>query len=104
MALPNASVVKTAVENLYAALAEDKTKSGARSGVQALNQIQHTLNTLYPVAATIAQTDAADANVAAFIGAGEGAVLVAGSVYRQRYERPDRQRFRYGEGFGCRRQ
>lgn len=81
MALTNAGVLKAEIESLYASISTDKTKAGARSAVQAVNQIRTFLNTLYDVT-NIAMTDAADANVAAFIGAGEGAVLVAGDCFR----------------------
>jgi spermidine/putrescine-binding protein len=81
MALTNPGVLKVEIESLYATIATDKTKAGARSAIMALNEIRQFLNTLWTVT-NIAQTDAADANVAAFIGGGEGDALAAGDVFR----------------------
>lgn len=82
MALPNAATVKSAIESLYAVVAEDKTVAGSRDALAAITGLQYFLNTEYPSEATITVTDATDANVAAFIGGGEGDALSANSVFR----------------------
>ena len=75
MALPNASVVKAAVESLYSAFANDKTEGTAKAGVEALNEVANKLNPLYPVVEKTI-VDAADANVAAWITADAAIAVV----------------------------
>ena len=83
MALPNASLIQTAIQNLYLAFVEDKTERGMRTAVNHLSWLTGTLNFLYGVPTNIAMTDAADAGVSEFIDTtGEGAVLAVGSVFR----------------------
>lgn len=68
MALPNASLVKTALENLYAAIGEDKTQVGTRPALAALNSFQFFLNSQYPTT-TITVVDEADAGVSEWVTA-----------------------------------
>ena len=83
MALPNANAVKSAVETIYSVFSDDKTRVGTRFGVQRLNELIGILNRTYGSPVNVAQTDSADANVAAFIGVGgEGEILAANSVFR----------------------
>ena len=82
MALPNASLIQTALQNLYLAFSDNKTERGQRTAVNHLSWLTGTLNFLYGVPTNIAMTDAADAGVSEFIGGGEGDALSVGSVFR----------------------
>ena len=81
MALPNPSLINTALENLYAAFAEDKTERGMRTAVNHLSWLTGTLNFLYGVPTNILVTNT-DAGVSEFIGGGEGDALSVGDVFR----------------------
>lgn len=82
MALPNASLIQTAIDNLYLAFANDKTVRNMRTAVMKLNWIQQSLNRLYGTPTDIAITDSADAGVSEFIGGGEGDAFSVGSIFR----------------------
>ena len=83
MALPVANLVQAAIEQIYAAAADDKTREGTRSLVATLNELVGKLNRLYAplVSVDIVQTDADDAGVSEFVAA-EGTISV-GSIYRK---------------------
>ena len=81
MALPVANLVRDAIEDLYAAFTNDKTLPGMRVAVQALNELQFRLNTLYPVIDIIITGDADDAGVSEFIAA--ESTMVIGVVLRK---------------------
>ena len=82
MALPNASLIQTAIQNLYLAFSDNKTERGQRTAVNHLGWLTGTLNFLYGVPTNIAVTDAADADVTAFIGGGEGDAFSVDSIFR----------------------
>lgn len=82
MALPTADAVKDAVETLSDVFADDKTRAGTRTGIQKLNELIGVLNRIYGAVTDIAVTDATDADVAAFIGGGEGDALSVGDAFR----------------------
>ena len=82
MALPNASLIQTAIADLYLPFTSDKTERGMRTAVSHLAWLTGTLNFLYGVPTNIAITDAADAGVSEFIGGGEGDAFSVGSVIR----------------------
>ncbi len=82
MALPNASLIQTAIQNLYLAFTDNKTERGQRTAVSHLGWLTGTLNFLYGVPTNIAITDAADAGVSEFIGGGEGDAFSVGSIFR----------------------
>lgn len=83
MALPAANLVQAAIEQVFAAAADDKTREGSRSIALALSDMCGSLNRLYStkLGADITVTDSADASVAAFL-AGEGAAYAAGDIFR----------------------
>lgn len=83
MALPIPSLVQAAVEQIYAAAADDKTRETAKPLANAIVALAAKLNRLYmpSVGADITITDSADASPTAFLS-GEGAAYAAGSVFR----------------------
>ncbi len=81
MALANASVVLTALQNLYAAFVVDKTERGARSAVLKLGELSGYLNFLFGTVVDIALTaDQDDADVTAFVAA--EATISAKTIFR----------------------
>lgn len=70
MAYPFANLVKAAVEVLYSVIAEDKTKAGARSAAQSLNELRTFLNRQYPITLSIASGNDTYAGISEMI-AGE---------------------------------
>ncbi len=86
MALPNASLIQTAMQNLYAAFADDKTDVGMRSAVSKLGWLTTALNRVYGIPtdiAIVADADSDNETVAEFIDtAGYGAALAAKSLFR----------------------
>lgn len=75
MALPNPSVIKAAIESLYAAFTADKTAQGCRSAVQTLNEMQFRLNYLYQIE-TVPVTDNADKVMIAMLNDDAGLVAL----------------------------
>ena len=88
MALPNASLIQTGLQNLYAAFILDKTERGMRTAVNHLSWLTGTLNFLYGVPTNVAITSATDASPTAFIATGpdgEGytaGVTASGDIFR----------------------
>ena len=82
MALPNPSLIKTAIENLFAAIAEDPTVEGSREAASNLWALQRNLNVIYPVADVALTADSTDADVAAFLAGDGSGLVVAGGVFR----------------------
>jgi len=70
MALRNAWYVKDALETIYTELADDKSRVGANTGVNALNYLAFALNRVFGKFVTIDITDGQYADVAA-LRAGE---------------------------------
>ncbi len=70
MARPTIALVNTAVNNAFAALASDRQNRKARSGVQALNEVQAALVDAYTPQVDFVVTDTTDATLTAFF-AGE---------------------------------
>ena len=75
MALPNPSVIKAAIESLYAAFTADKTAQGCRSAVQTLNEMQFRLNYLYQIN-TVPVTDNADKVIIAMLNDSAGLIAL----------------------------
>jgi hypothetical protein len=81
MALPTANLVQDALEVIYSVISEDKTKAGARSAAQALNELRVFLTTQYPVVDIVITADADDAGVSEFIAA--ESTMAVGVVLRK---------------------
>ncbi len=85
MALPNASLIQTGLQKIYAAFAEDKTEWGMRTAVNHLAWLTGTLNRLYGVPVNVAVT-VTDLGVSEFIAEnGDGydaGVTAIGDVFR----------------------
>ena len=70
MALPTIAAVNTAVDNLFAALAERKTDINMHRAVASLNRTFDSVKRAFFPDVALTVTDSADATLAAFIGAG----------------------------------
>ena len=81
MALPVANLLQDAIEVVYSVIAEDKTKEGARSAAQALNELRTFLTRQYPVVDIVITADSDDAGVSEFIAA--EATMAVGVVLRK---------------------
>lgn len=69
MALPTLALINAAVNNIFAAAADDKTRAGARKVVSDLNRMLDWLAEVYSPIVDVALTDATDAGVAEAIAA-----------------------------------
>ena len=88
MTIPNASLIQTGLQKLYAAFADDKTERGTRTAVNHLSWLTGYLNFLYGVPVNVSVTDTTDASPTAFIasgGPGEGytaGITASGDIFR----------------------
>jgi len=69
MALAKPNLIKDALELIYAQFAEDKTKIGAREGVDALVTVAEKLNAMFDVVDSTITADDDDAGVSEWITA-----------------------------------